>query len=147
MTELCAFYSKLLEEEGLECSVTYRGQKLKHRLQQRFGESLVFFRNVKRMADPVMVTAAEVPRDVLFAGAAANLSTSVDQPHPVSDDSQPEDAFEQANSISTLADIAGPSAALDDITRVELVHSALYLRGLILSMKSSLPSTPTADDL
>ncbi len=51
----------------------YRGANLKHRLQKHFGESLVFFRNVKRMTDPELVTSAHVPRAVLLGSVAENL--------------------------------------------------------------------------
>ena len=41
MTEVCSFYNKLLQEQGVG-TVKYSGANLKHHLQKYFGESLQF---------------------------------------------------------------------------------------------------------
>ena len=49
-----------------------------------------------------------------------------------------------------LADCADPSCVdglLDNVALVELVHTALFLCGVILSMQNSLPSAPSSEEL
>ena len=52
---------------------SYRPDHLKLRLKKQFGNSLVFIRSSKRVTDPEMVTAKEVPQCVLLKHAAENL--------------------------------------------------------------------------
>ena len=152
MTDLCSFYNRLLNEQGID-TTRHRTQKLKHRLKDRFGNALVFFRNEKRITDPLLVTASDVPREVLFSGAAGSLSLGSFSAEHDTGESLGDESFTSDQSTdhpTLLSDILGTessAAALDDVARIELVHSAMFLRGLIMNMKNTLPPTPTAEDL
>ena len=71
------------------------------------------------MTDPELVTASNVPQEVLLARVPESI------PPPVSDESDSE------MSQMELADCADPSCVdglLDNVGLVELVHAALFLR-------------------
>ena len=128
MTEVCPFYNKLLQEQGVR-TVKYRGANLKHRLQKYFGELLQFFRNQRKITEPEMLTAADVPWDLSLASAAQHL-TSCDTKH---DSEDSEDLL--LNEGDDLQDLARPTAtAFNDAIRLEMFHTALFLRGLISDM-------------
>ena len=144
MPDLCEQYVTALNEQGLSDIHSYRADRLKLRLQQHFGEQVVFFRSAKRVTDPELVTAKSIPRQLLLEHAAEMMHATTCK-LPEADDldielanlAEPGDNHPQVSSCS----------ATEDIASVELFNSALYLRRQLLALKSSIPPTPTAEDL
>ena len=137
MPNVCARYVLLLNEEGLPDLQSYRIDHLKLRLKQYFGEQLVFFRSKKRVTAPELVTAKSIPQQILLQHAAKmihrTLKTNDDlEIVDIKPDDQPQ------------VDI---SKVVEDAAVVELFNSALYLRNQILALRSSIPPTPTSEDL
>ena len=73
-----------------------------------------------------MLTAADVPRNLLLASVAKHL-TDCDPKH---DSEDSEDLL--LNEGDDLQDLARPTAtAFSDVIRLEMFHTAVFLRGLI----------------
>ena len=100
VADLCSRYNTfLLEEEGVGAA-NYRVANLKKRLRKHFGNALVFFRNNKRVTDPELVTAGNIPKEVLLARLAEST------PRPYSAGSAGSDNEGEPMSPMELADCA-----------------------------------------
>ena len=124
----------MLAKEGFSVS-NYKNDCLKYRLRKKFGEQLTFFRSSKRVTEPEMVTSPSVPQSLLLEHVAETIAINDDHDEivEVSDDS--------LDPIVASGENTGTSAAqsgYDTDVLLELFHSALYLRKVLLGMKNTL---------
>ena len=99
------------------------------------------------MTDPEMVAAKGVPQSMLLEKAAESLQSVMNANCRSSSEGDDED---DASDMDMDLVIPTPSAIVDArkyTEGMELFHSALHLRQAILSLKNTLPSVPTAEDL
>lgn len=140
ISDLRKRYITLLEEAEIHSD--YRAARLKLRLQSKFAERIKFVPG-SSVTDSEVVVSSDVPTDILLRAAACAASGgAAGHGCEQSDGSSDADALEE---------IVDPPAHGPDLMEMEcrqqLFNTAMFLRGVILSMKNTVPPVPRASDL